>query len=310
MAQLTLLKRLGLPPRVSNQKVVSSVLPLLKTLREQDPDEFAVVNAEFKDYKACTVRDIEIVSNFYRGYNKRPSTKVLTDFEIARVLEDIFDYLPTNLQPGMLVDLVTTYFNRSLDVEGFESELKEMFLCEEFQESIDYLEQNGYEVGMFSKELVMDFLCPRKLDWWNGCIEWGFDSEYELDERGKVIVKMNDALKYALENLFFLPLDELKVYGNKHMARVVLSTLKECMMDRVESAGYEDEDKDEDNRWNEIEKRIDASAEIVKEKQEKIVALEKQNDSLTDENAKLKRELQLLLTLTEERAEKKAKHDA
>ena len=318
MAKLTLLKRLDLPCGVSNEKVVSSVLPLLKTLSEENPDEFAVVNAEFKNYNAFTVRDGGIVSNFYRAYNKRSATKTLTDREITQVLDDNFDYVPKNLKPGELVDLVTTHFIKRGDIDIFEEELKEMFLCEEFQENIDYLEQSGYEVGMFSKEFLMETLCPRKSDWRNACIEWGFDSEYELCEREKVITTMNGDLKDALEELFFLPLDELKVCENKYMARVVLTTLKECMMLCVESAGHEDEDEDEDEddaeddkekRWNEVEKRQAASAEIVKGKQEKIVELEKENDLLTDENASLKRELQLLLTLTEQGAEKKVKHE-
>ena len=266
MAELDLLKRLGLPSRISNQKVVSSVLPLLKTLSEQDPDEFAVVYAEFKDYKACTVRDIGIVANFYHAYNKRCSTKVLTDYEISRVLDDNFDYLPKNLKPGMLAELVTTYFNKWADVEGFEEVLKEIYLSDEFQENIDYLEQNGYEVGMFSNDLLMESLCPRKSDWFNGCIEWGVDSEYEVCERDKAIT-MNAPLKDALENLFSLYLDELKEYENKYMARVVLTTLKECMSNRVESVGDEGEDAKE-KRWTEVEKRIAASAEIVKEKQD------------------------------------------
>lgn len=306
MAELALLKRFGLPPRVSNEKVMSSVLPLLKSLSEADPDEFAVVNAEFNDYKARTVRDFGIVSNFYRAYNKRPSTKTLTDGEIAAVLDDNFDYLPKKLKPGELVEMVTAHFQKWQYIEGFEYELKERFLCEEFQENIDYLEQSGYEVGMFSKELLMESLCPRKSDWMIGCCEWDLDSEYELCDRDRSITTMSSNLKDALEELFFLPLDQLKEYRNKFMARVVLTTLKECMGVHVESAGAED---DEEKRWNEVEKRIAASAEIVKGKQEKIVVLEKKNDSLMDENATLKRELQLLLTLTKQGAEKKAKHD-
>ena len=254
MAELALLKRFGLPPRVSNEKVMSSVLPLLKSLSEADPDEFAVVNAEFNDYKARTVRDFGIVSNFYSAYNKRPSTKTLTDGEIAAVLDDNFDYLPKKLKPGELVEMVTAHFQKWQYIEGFEYELKERFLC----------------------------------------------------DRDRSITTMSSNLKDALEELFFLPLDQLKEYRNKFMARVVLTTLKECMGVHVESAGAED---DEEKRWNEVEKRIAASAEIVKGKQEKIVVLEKKNDSLMDENATLKRELQLLLTLTEQGAEKKAKHD-